>query len=66
MVFTDTDDEDNIASKDRFGIIRRDAVTFYQDMFVYKEERVVDTRRCSTWNNNCFFTYNVTAWVMKI
>ena len=78
--FTDTDDEDIIdganlekvvssgeaicSSKYKYGVDFRVAVTFYQDMFVYKE-RVVNTRRCSSCKNNCSYTYNATAWFMK-
>merc|ERR1719233_417833 len=42
--------------KDKFGVDFRVAVTFYQDMFIYKE-KVVNTRRCTTCNN-CSYKYS--------
>merc|ERR1719402_991896 len=51
------------ARKHEFGVDFRVAVTFYQDIFIYKE-RVVNTRRCTACHN-CSYTYSITAWFMK-
>ena len=49
--------------KDKFGVDFRVAVTFDQDMFLYRE-RVVNTRKC-TKCKNCSYVYSAKAWFTK-
>ena len=49
--------------KNKFGVDFRIAVTFSQDMFLYRE-RVVNTRKC-TKCKNCSYIYCAKAWFIK-
>ena len=49
--------------KNKFGVDFRIAVTFSQDMFLYRE-RVVNTRKC-TKCKNCSYIYSAKAWFIK-